>query len=415
MSELQDVVDSLAARIGRSVAIDDQRFRLAVFSAHTQEIDDVRRTSILRREAPQTVTDLLRTLGVQNASGPMRIEAVTELGLRPRVCIPIRFDGLLLGYMWLVEDATRLDDEQLALCAEAARDAAPLMYRERILEDQTRERERRCVTDLLDLANERRAGPAQVALEEGILAAAGAYGVIVIEAADPSHRRADERAVTILAALERVRRGVRPHSCIAGNVGGRGVLIAGVRSGDHGAREMARIADGVSRDLRGYGGERDACRIGLGPAVRDLARVVLSYRAALDANQIAMTLPQVGAIADWNELGAWKLLCLIPDDDRAHYAIHPALAQLSQLRDGGALLETVRLYLDHAGDAQATADLLHIHRTSLYARLRRIEREAGVDLSSGEDRLALHVSVRLLSLRGEPALVEGTQNVGVPS
>ena len=53
MSELQELVDSLAARIGRSVAIDDHRFRLAVFSSQRQEIDDVRRASISTAKRPK--------------------------------------------------------------------------------------------------------------------------------------------------------------------------------------------------------------------------------------------------------------------------------------------------------------------------------------------------------------------------
>jgi hypothetical protein len=183
MSELQDLVDSLAERIGRSVAIDDQRFRLAVFSSHTQDIDDVRRASILRREAPDPVRLRLMDLGVQNALGPTRIEAVPELGLRPRVCVPIRFDGFLLGYMWLIEDATKLGDEQVAACVETAREVAPLMYRERILDDHTRERERQCVVDLLDVAGERRIACARAMLDEGIIVAWGAYGVVVVDSA----------------------------------------------------------------------------------------------------------------------------------------------------------------------------------------------------------------------------------------
>ena len=239
---------------------------------------------------------MLTQLGVQNALAPMRIGAVPELGMRPRVCIPIRFDGFLLGYMWLIEDATSLEDEHLEACVETARDAAPLMYRERILDDHSRERERQCVVDLLDVAGERRAASARSAIEEGILAAAGAYGVIVVDATNQMEGGVEARLVTILAALERVRRALRPHGCLVGNLGGRGVLIMAVPVTRDGTRELARAAQRLSADLRASGGENERWRIGQGPPVADLPRVLLSYKAALDASYIAARVPGVGEI-----------------------------------------------------------------------------------------------------------------------
>jgi DNA-binding PucR family transcriptional regulator len=38
---------------------------------------------------------------------------------------------------------------------------------------------------------------------------------------------------------------------------------------------------------------------------------------------------------------------------------------------------------------------LRIHKTSLYYRLRRIEKLTGMSLRDGEDRLALHLGVTL--------------------
>ncbi|MFD0853362.1 helix-turn-helix domain-containing protein, partial [Actinomadura adrarensis] len=60
--------------------------------------------------------------------------------------------------------------------------------------------------------------------------------------------------------------------------------------------------------------------------------------------------------------------------------------------------ETLAAFLDHAGSSPATAAALHIHRTSLYYRLRQIEEITGLDLGNGEDRLTLHLGLRLLSL-----------------
>ena len=45
---------------------------------------------------------------------------------------------------------------------------------------------------------------------------------------------------------------------------------------------------------------------------------------------------------------------------------------------------------------------LRIHKTSLYYRLRRIETLTGMCLRDGEDRLALHLGIKLVRLTDRP-------------
>ena len=172
--------------------------------------------------------------------------------------------------------------------------------------------------------------------------------------------------------------------------------------------ELSRIARRLLSDLRASGAQSGDWRLGRGPAVSELGSVAGSYKAALDAIRIAAAIPEMGEIAAWDDLGAWKLLSLIPDGRQLRSTIHPGLSRLAELRDGDVLLQTLEAYLDSGGDAQRTASALFIHRTSLYARLRRIEREVGVDLGSGEDRLMLHMSLRVARLAGVgPAYANG--------
>jgi DNA-binding PucR family transcriptional regulator len=64
------------------------------------------------------------------------------------------------------------------------------------------------------------------------------------------------------------------------------------------------------------------------------------------------------------------------------------------------LVETLEAYLDLAGDAKATAAALSLHRATLYYRINRIEEITGARLKTGEDRLALHLGLRLARLHG---------------
>ena len=64
------------------------------------------------------------------------------------------------------------------------------------------------------------------------------------------------------------------------------------------------------------------------------------------------------------------------------------------------LVDTLEAYLDLAGDAKATAEALTLHRATLYYRLNRIEEITGARLKTGDDRLALHLGLRLARLSG---------------
>lgn len=83
--------------------------------------------------------------------------------------------------------------------------------------------------------------------------------------------------------------------------------------------------------------------------------------------------------------------------------VHPGLEALLDLPEAAPLLHTLETYLELAGSAQATAEVLHLHRTSLYYRLQRVEVLAGTDLKDGTERLALHLALKVARAAGRLA------------
>jgi hypothetical protein len=100
-------------------------------------------------------------------------------------------------------------------------------------------------------------------------------------------------------------------------------------------------------------------------------------------------------VVRWDALGSYRLLAPL-----AGAALPAPLQRLLDHPDAEPLVATLEAYLDRAGDARATAAALFIHRTSLYHRLHRIEAITGASLRDGDDRLALHVGLRIHRLRG---------------
>jgi hypothetical protein len=382
---LQIIVDSLAADIGRDVAIDDRQIRWLVHSPHVEPPDAARMRSILTRRISDEALQWAFSFGIEEADGPVRLPPNPEIGAEARVCIPLRTRGVLLGFMFIVDPDETLDGEPLARAEDAAGEAAHVLYRERRLRELERERERWLLTHLFGDDPE---DAARALNDEGFLEA-GRVAVLAIRAdADPARSE-----LALGAALERLRRLVPQRRGLEHRQADHGAFL--VALDDPAASSPRELAE----RLLGFADEEGAAgvtRVGIGSA-QPLASAPRSHRQACDAVAVAARVGRFGRVAAWDELGVYRTLSRFPDelDDDM---LHPGLVEL--LRDHEALVETLEAYLDRAGDAKATAEALSLHRATLYYRLQRIEEITGARLKVGEDRLALHLGLHLARLCG---------------
>lgn len=72
------------------------------------------------------------------------------------------------------------------------------------------------------------------------------------------------------------------------------------------------------------------------------------------------------------------------------------LKQMLKQDSSGALLETLRAWCEHDGQAQVCADALGIHRNTLRYRLERIAEFSGIELTRLDQRLQLTLGLELL-------------------
>lgn len=382
--DLQTIVDDLAAVLLRPVGIDDAQFRSQAYSAHLEEADPVRLASILRREAPPEVRSwLIGELRVHEAHGYVRVRANAGLGMAARVCVPVRFGDVLLGYLWLIDADPPLTDEQLGLAQRAAGAAATVLYGNRFLESADREREQALLFDLLAGGRERARAAAHQLLAGRFLTPGARYSVVVARPADPKAIDDDAIRVRLASAAERTRRTVDAGSALAVSLDG-GVAV--VTSGD-------RLATAGSLFEVARGMMHQTVCVGAGGSVSDLASVRASLDQARLAAELAARFPEWRGQADWERLGAMQILGLIAPEPWMWEIVRPLLEDR-----GTELLETLGVYLRSAGNSAAAAAELHVHRTTLYHRLRRIEQLCDVDLDSGDDRFRLELGLRLLRL-----------------
>jgi hypothetical protein len=117
---------------------------------------------------------------------------------------------------------------------------------------------------------------------------------------------------------------------------------------------------------------------------------------ATDAARMAATRPESGRFLHVDQLGMAQLLLEWTRTDTFEPAARALIAPLCS--QSGDLVRTLMTYLDSESSIAETAAVLGVHRNTVTARIERIERLLSVDLKHRDERLALHLACRTVTL-----------------
>ncbi len=397
--DLQEMVNGLAARLGRSVAIDDRQIRLIVASRHFGDEDAVRVQSVMDRGVSAELISSIAPFSLDELEEPTRIEGREDLGFKPRWCFPIRWNDVLMGFLWLIDDE-RLTEQDRAAAATMAESVGVILYRFDAAFERRQAGLDAIMRDLLSAEPSVRTAAIAEIEQEGMLSETRSI-VIASLGVTGTEQEGELEAALLLGSRELL--ASMPARSVLTQARRRGLtmLFAGVGETD----EVREPIDRIARDIRAATGGGVVVGIGGRQVVLSDARV--SYDQARIAARVAGTLPAFGPVARWGELGVYALLGHLTPQHISLANYPPSLLRLTDSRSAEQLLETAESYLDHAGDAQRTAKALHIHRATLYQRLARIEELSGLSMKTGTDRLTLHLGIKLARLSGQyESLVE---------
>jgi len=360
VADLQELVDDLATEIGRPISVEDRRWRLLAHSAHTGATDAVRRTTILTRVAPPEVAAWLESLGVLRARGLVEVPPNPALDMAARVCVPVRHQDVLLGFVWVVVGDRPLSDSERAALERVAAATQELLW------------ERRTQLD------------AQQHLLRTLLfdddAAAVRHAVIELHSLDSSPVSA-----AVAEGGEDVGEHARRHWT-------RGLAWAAEPPG------LVVVAAGDAGQLAAALHRAGARRVAAG-AADGLAAARAAFRHARLARLAQLADPALGTAVTFGELGAWAQVTDLWDRAGRPPA-PPQVLALAEHRHGDELVEAVEAVLEAGGDVAAAANALHLHRATLYRRLHRAEQASGLDLTRGDDRLLAQLGLRIWRLEG---------------
>ena len=409
---LQEMVDHIADVVRRPALLEDRSQRTVVYSPQSDAIDDVRRTTILRRHTAPDVRSWLQAIGLSTAREPLRTPENHRLSMLPRLCVPIWKAEVPLGYLWFIESPDRMSTRDVELAGGYGDDLAHEWYRARMSQDQESSRIASDARDLILGSGAEMRAAADRLIDDGQIAPGATIRVLTVQPVvdDPPDAPDDLRAL-----VEGVVRGGRQVAGVTKYLGfgqpDHGVIVLSAQDGSPGAtadqvaKRVAVLAERAAADLPSV--SRVVVGVGRARPVPDQAQD--SYLEACRAARIAVSFQLESPVVHWDRLGVYRGLFTIAHNGVQPEDLQTGISPLLGEKDGEALLDTLECYLNLGGNVQRAAAQLNLHRTSLYYRLDRIQRITGVDLQDGVQRLGLHLAVLLerMDRRGLPGRRRG--------
>jgi hypothetical protein len=398
-SDLQRLVDGLGERLGRSIAVDDHNLRLLAYNAYTGEVDDLRVRAILQRESPPELAEYVHKLCPRDAGVLFTVPSRPEFGLAiERVVMPVRHQSVLLGYIWLLATDGRLSRAETDSLRQAAEHAAHILQRDHMLDELRQGRVREYLRDLLSGDPRLHGDAAGKMIEEDLLVAGPVTAMVVVLPHPADQPLSDKDRLALAIGLDQGCGRSPPRTAIHMERVDHGILVVAHPTAPTGT-EVDDLAGTVrERVSQATGHPVERCYVGIGEPRAALHEVYGSYLEARRAAKVAQVTRVLGMVVRYSHLSVYGLLAELPAD-RLRQSLHPGLRRLiDHDADSAILTGTLETFLNTAGDVKRTAALLQVHRASVHYRLRRIEEVAHVDLSNGDDRLALHLGLKVAKL-----------------
>jgi hypothetical protein len=377
--DLFRLADVVASVIDAPVTIEDTNSRVLAYSARQDVTDPARVSTIMGRRIPDDVLARFRSRGVfrELSRGRQTVFVPAQRdGTLPRLIVPIRMGGELLGSMWAVVTGP-VPEARAAAFADTAPVVALHLLRRRAHADTRR----RASAELLRGLLEGKVGPRKAIAELELTEEP--HRVVLVDI--PGGDSTDGEGLR-LALLERISQGIgrRP---VATELGG--LLYAVVPDGA-GPGSWSELRAALA-DLR--------ARVAAGSPVEiaELTRSRAEAEETLGLLRAGLLDSDIGSYD-----GVWTALVLHRAATAAGAAKLTELGPLELLRDYDVAnrteyLDTLYEWLRFPGDPRAAAKALGIHPNTFRYRIRRLLELVPLDLDDPDVRLAL--ITQLVALR----------------
>jgi DNA-binding PucR family transcriptional regulator len=377
--ELAELAQTIATLTGGLVTIEDTSARVLAYSRSSDEVDELRRLSILGRSGPAPYLALLREWGVydrlSSSEEVVEIAEHPESGVRRRLAVGVFAGQRQLATIWLQQGSGDFEPHAEQTLLGAARiTAAQLVSRGRRPAGSE-------LAALLGIAGE---APPRLPARLGRVAGQPCAVAVVEAGAGTGDLAAAESRLDELAAIVTVHGVAYRRGALVEQLDGRIYLLLPALETVTSATVMLRRAmAAVRRHLD------PAARAAIGPMVDSVAEAGSSRRGA----ELALGVAQTGPVVSFDSVRSRLLISEIENClARQTHLVDPRITSVISTDPDGA--RTLLNYLETGSDVGRVASQMHLHPTTVRYRLRRVGQAIGIDLSDGPDRFAVHVQLR---------------------
>ncbi|HST46210.1 PucR family transcriptional regulator [Jatrophihabitans sp.] len=393
--ELAELAQTIATLTGGLVTIEDTSARVLAYSRSSDEVDELRRLSILGRSGPAQYLALLREWGVydrlSSSEEVVEIAEHPESGVRRRLAVGVFAGERQLATIWLQQGSGDFEPHaEQALLGAARITAAQLVSRGRRPAGSGAE-----LAALLGAAPAA-AGtvPAQLGSGPGAAGtvparlgrAAGQPCAVAVAELGPQPRDPATAAAQLdeLAAILTVHAAAYRRSALVEQLDGRVYALLPALDSVTSATVMLRRAMAAARRHLD-----PAARAAIGPMVDSVPAAAGSRRDA----ELALGLAGSAAVVAFDAVRS-RLLIAAVENCLAHqqHLLDPRIGELIETDPEGA--RTLLNYFEAGSDVGRVASQMHLHPTTVRYRLRRVSQATGIDHSGGPDRFAVHLQLR---------------------
>lgn len=408
--EIEDLVETLALKLGRGLSLEDLDGLLLAYSSNQSNADRVRVNFLLSKRVPADVSAWQLSHGIAAAVRPVVIPANESLGMLGRVCVPLLVRGFRVGYLWVQQEDQEASATTILAQLPQVRDALDLLAT-LLLDSNTAESSQRRDREQVFLAasdGDRHA--LETIAEWHEIRLRGPWQMASVVGLDTQEPLAPAASLTRVAAADPLASALVYRSAgLQATVGVDDVLFTAGRASHAVALFRASVARTAHQHvLQRYGAELEkrtggptsAIMMGISEPFASLRQLPRAYRESKIAAQAAAVDPALGTTLDIRGAGVYEILTGggADPEDSIYYRI------LRQKDAAGELFPVLELLYDNDDGVAAVAAQLHLHRSSVYNRLARIRSIIGADPLAGRVRLELHLALKAARWAGRPRL-----------
>jgi len=181
------------------------------------------------------------------------------------------------------------------------------------------------------------------------------------------------------------------------------VTVLGAHSGMGGDGQTDRLVREIVHEVAGQPAlARRTFSTGVSRLTENPEGLPAAYDQARRAVAVGRQMRGAGAVADFDGLGVFRLLSLVPDSDELSSFVTETLGELASRDDpeSADLRRTLQVLLETNGNVAETARLLHFHYNTLRYRIGKLERMLGPFTTDPNLRLSLSLALHVVQMRG---------------